>query len=98
VFLTLVQGLAAPISPATEVIMSFWHIVNGIFMYVSLPSLLPCLYATTQSQPYASSWEFFTTLGFEWNVIWGRCPYRWMILVCRFLSGFVLAHTITDDL
>jgi len=26
-------------------------------------------------------WEFFTTLGFEWDVIRGHRPYRWTILV-----------------
>ena len=27
------------------------------------------------------SWEFFTTLDYEWNVIRGRLPYRWTIWV-----------------
>jgi hypothetical protein len=28
-----------------------------------------------------SSWEFFTTLDYEWSVIRGRRPYRWTIWV-----------------
>ena len=27
------------------------------------------------------SWEFFTTLDYEWKVIRGRIPYRWTIWV-----------------
>jgi hypothetical protein len=53
--------------------------------------------ATTQSWPSVSSWEFFTTLGYELDVIRGRRPYRWTILVCGLLSGFVVAHTITEQ-
>jgi hypothetical protein len=30
--------------------------------------------------PYPS-WEFFTTLDYEWGVIRGRRPYRWTIWV-----------------
>jgi hypothetical protein len=51
-------------------------------------------YVTTQSRPSASSWEFFTTLGYELDVIRGRRPYQWTILVCGLLSGFVIAHII----
>ena len=38
------------------------------------------------------SWEFFTTLDYEWSVIRGRREYRWTIWVCidaRFLLGFI---------
>ncbi len=34
-----------------------------------------------------SSWEFFTTLNFEWDVIRGRRPYRWTIWVCCLFSS-----------
>jgi hypothetical protein len=60
-------------------------------------TLASSLYVTTQSPPSVSSWEFFTTLGYEWDVIRGRRPYRWTILVCSVLSGFVFAHTIIED-
>jgi len=35
--------------------------------------------ATTQTS--TTSWEFFTTLEYEWNVFRGRLPYRWTIWV-----------------
>ena len=31
--------------------------------------------------PLASSWEFVTTLDYEWSAIRGRRPYRWTIWV-----------------
>jgi hypothetical protein len=40
----------------------------------------------------ASSWEFATTLDFEWSAIRRRQPYRWTIWVrddAHLLSGFV---------
>ena len=39
--------------------------------------------------PLASSWEFVTTLDYEWSAIRGRRPYRWTIWVrndAHFLS------------
>ena len=59
-------------------------------------ALASILYVATQSRPSASSWEFFTTLGYEWDVIRGRRPYRWTILVCGLLSGSIVAYTLTD--
>ena len=47
----------------------------------SLPVSLhrfPTCYAT---QPSSSSWEYFTTLDYEWRVIRGHLPYRWTIWV-----------------
>ena len=44
---------------------------------VSLHRFLAC-YAI---QLYLRSWEFFTTLDYEWRVIRGRLPYRWTIWV-----------------
>src|SRR5579863_8526011 len=32
-------------------------------------------------RPSASSWEFVTTIDYEWSVIRGRRPYRWTIAV-----------------
>ena len=57
-------------------------------------TLASSLYVTTQSRLSASSWEFFTTLGYEWDVIRGHRPYQWTILVCSLLSSFVVAHII----
>ena len=42
--------------------------------------------------PPASSWEFVTTLDYEWSTIRGRQPYHWTIWVrddAHFLLGFV---------
>ena len=37
---------------------------------------------------FVSSWEFVTTLDYEWSVIRGQRPYRWTIWVRVFLLGF----------
>jgi hypothetical protein len=50
------------------------------------------LYLTIQLRPSVFSWEFFTTLDYEWDVIRGHEPYRWTIWVCTLLSGFVNRH------
>jgi hypothetical protein len=45
------------------------------------------------TQPSLSSWEYFTTIDYEWKVFRGRLPYRWTIWVCnnRFFT-FVSCH------
>ncbi|KAI0294363.1 hypothetical protein BC826DRAFT_341901 [Russula brevipes] len=42
-------------------------------------------------------WEFFTTLGYEWSVIWGRRPYRWTIWVCSDGRLLSCAHGWSDE-
>jgi hypothetical protein len=42
------------------------------------------MFQTNITWPSASSWEFFTTLDYEWDVIRGRRPYRWTIAVCNY--------------
>ena len=40
---------------------------------------------------FISSWEFVTTLDYEWDVLRGHRPFRWTIWVgsnTRFLLGF----------
>jgi hypothetical protein len=56
---------------------------------VSLASTCKSALRSGQSSSYdldhltlAHSWEFFTTLDYEWSVIRGRRPYRWTIWVC----------------
>src|SRR5712691_9397461 len=50
-----------------------WHLPVGLLCPVDLqPSCRLTL---------APSWEFFTTLDYEFNVIRGRRPYRWTIWV-----------------
>jgi hypothetical protein len=70
---------------------------RGWYIYVSLVSLqsrYPASralldYSTAAFRKSASSWEFFTTLDYEWDVIRGHRPYRWTIWVCTLLSGFI---------
>ena len=51
---------------------------DGRSLHVSLYSS-PACYATRLVS--LSSWEFFTTLDYEWRVIRGGLPYRWTIWV-----------------
>lgn len=47
------------------------------------------------------SWEFFTTLDYEWRVIRGHRPYRWTIWVRagqHFTFTFVLTQEPRTDL
>src|SRR5258708_32743469 len=39
------------------------------------------------------SWEFVTTLDYEWNVIRGHRPYRWTIWVCSHSPSSVCSAT-----
>jgi hypothetical protein len=39
------------------------------------------------------SWEFITTLDYEWSVIQGRRPYQWTIWVCVIIFGLMLLTT-----
>ncbi|KAF8496192.1 hypothetical protein F5888DRAFT_1890194 [Russula emetica] len=41
-------------------------------------------------------WEFFTTLGYEWEVIRGRRPYRWTILIYSITRVATLLTIILD--
>ena len=51
-----------------------WDLYVCVFFCVDLP--LSCTSIRT------SSWEYVTTLEFEWDVIRGRRSYRWTIWVC----------------
>jgi len=48
-------------------------------LYVSF--LTSACHSITHDSVLYPSWEFFTTLDYEWNVIRGRLPYRWTIWV-----------------
>jgi hypothetical protein len=39
------------------------------------------------------SWEFITTLDYEWDVIRGHRPYRWTIWVCDFGRFFWISSS-----
>ena len=47
----------------------------------SLLVSLHCYYARYPTQSFFSSWEYLTTLDYEWKVIRGHVPYRWTIWV-----------------
>ena len=52
-----------------------------------------CEYASRLSllthHPYTvtASWEYFTTLEYEWSVLRGHRPYRWTIWVRRYMRS-----------
>lgn len=52
-----------------------WHAVYGLYLWVS--NLFPC----NAAQLSTCSWEFFTTLDYEWMVFRGHIRYRWTIWV-----------------
>lgn len=60
------------------VALKLWHATSGLYMSVVFTIFLH----VAHTQLSLSSWEFFTTLDYEWAVIRGRLPYRWTILVC----------------
>jgi hypothetical protein len=47
-----------------------------------------CSQSMTRDPILISSWEFVTTLDYEWSIIWGRRPYRWTIWVCDRRASF----------
>jgi len=59
--------------------VKFWHVIDGLYMYGHFSARAPRFHVTP---PSISSWEFITTLDYEWSFIRGRHPYRWTILVC----------------
>ena len=60
----------------------FWLIAIGIYMWVCFAaSILLSLIS-------APSWEYITTLEYEFNVIRGRMTYRWTIWVCNNMQSF----------
>jgi len=64
-----------------------WHAVAGLYLY---GLTLSCVFYAIQL--YKCSWEFVTTLDYEWRVIRGRIPYRWTIWV-RSDQRFALASS-----
>ena len=50
-------------------------------VYVGLPRFSG-LRASSHLKHCFFSWEFFTTLDYEWSIIRGRRTYRWTIWVC----------------
>ncbi|KAH9968292.1 hypothetical protein BJV74DRAFT_889934 [Russula compacta] len=58
----------------------FSHVVDGLYMWVDIVVALH-VFCISRGLPSTSSWEFLTTLDFEWSVIQGHHPYRWTIWI-----------------
>ena len=69
--LTLNSGAQDPLS------CHRWHLPVGLLCRV--------VRQLSRRPTLAPSWEFFTNLGYEFNIIRGHRPYRWTIWVrnCR---------------
>jgi hypothetical protein len=73
-----------------------YHVVGGLYMWVGLVATL--FDSKLRGSTSTPSWEFFTTLDYEWSVIRGRRPYWWTIWVC--LTGAPLSpppHCLCRD-
>ena len=74
------------LTSSTVALSKIWHAVAGLYLCVSHN-------VSNINNNFISSWEFVTTLDYEWSVIRGRCVYGWTRWVCsddaRFLLGFV---------
>jgi hypothetical protein len=62
----------------TGTVVKLWHTVDGLFMWV-FP--VTKTYKPHVAYPSIFSWEFFTTLDYEWSVFRRRRPYQWSIWV-----------------
>ena len=67
----------------SEVLKKVLCIVDGFFMWACL-SLQCVSYFITRL--HSHSWEFMTTLGYEWNIIQKRLRYGWTIWVRNYFS------------
>jgi hypothetical protein len=79
--------LIPPFDSGSQVFLA----LPGWSLLVSLAVCLATMYPN-RNHWATSSWEFATTLDYEWGVIRGRRPYRWTIVVRNdnlLLSGFV---------
>lgn len=91
--LLLLSSSPRKVQPSNSVISGYFEALACYewSLYVS-PHHFPALYAT---QPSLSSWEFFTTLDYEWKVIRGRLPYRWTTWVRNNRCfAFVICHAL----
>jgi hypothetical protein len=73
---------------STGALSKLWHAVAGLYLYVFLP-LVPFAHVAYRIiRRFISSWEFVTTLDYEWSVFRRHRPFRWTIWVgsnARFL-------------
>ncbi|KAI0297926.1 hypothetical protein BC826DRAFT_1184490 [Russula brevipes] len=64
----------------TRTMIKFWHAIDGLYV----------------SNRLISSWEFLTTLSYEWSVIRRHRPYRWTIWIYSLTRMFALLSVIAD--
>jgi len=69
-------------SRVTVVFVKLYHVVGGLYMCVYLVAPLSDRLSNNTLRAWLDpSWEFVTTLDYEWNVIQGRRRYRHTIWV-----------------
>ena len=77
-----------------------WHAVAGLYLYVCPAGRSTLIkYPNDNNLVLVSSWEFVTTLDYEWSVIRKHRPFRWTIWVgisALFLLGFVAQARVLD--
>ena len=70
-----------------------WNAVAGLYLYVCPARRSTHItYTNNNNLVLIFSWEFVTTLDYEWSVIRGHRPFRWTIWVgidTLFFLGFV---------
>ena len=75
-----------PVCLFTVTVVKLWHTMDGLFMWVC--SVLE-VSRHHVAFPCIRSWEFVTTLDYEWSVIRGHRPYRWTIWVSIVFFGLI---------
>src|SRR5579863_6078357 len=62
-------------------LVKFWHMLFGLYMWVCpVTQVFTC--CVDQTPIFTCSWEFVTTLDYEWGVFRGHRQYLWTIWVC----------------
>ena len=82
IFAAVLRGLRKPTSLVSDDGQTMAHPWRSL--HVRLLNRTGTLSGSSYD-PYSipsPSWEFFTTLGYEWNVVRRRLPYLWTIWVC----------------
>jgi hypothetical protein len=63
-------------------LVKLYHTVDGLYMWVCASIQALSWHHITLYPIFAGSWEFVTTLDYEWRVFRGRQRYLWTIWVC----------------
>jgi len=86
-----------------------WNPLNLSLISLCCETLAHCVWSVHVRRVYRSasppslprlnsifSWEFFTTLDYEWSVIRRHRPYRWTIWVCTETQCFYVSFLPTN--